>query len=146
MSVEQVARDFIMNMKDPSQAQSMLTPDATFGGGILPGLVPAAEAFSIIKNLITAFPDLKFDILQVAVNGNDALVNVVWSGTNTGPLAMPMPGLAAIQPTGKQVAVKDAYRISVMGDKVSKMMVESPADGGIPAAMKQMGVNLPTAM
>ncbi len=36
--------------------------------------------------------------------------------------------------------------IMSMGDKVSRMMVESPADGGIPAAMMQLGVNMSAAM
>jgi pyruvate/2-oxoglutarate dehydrogenase complex dihydrolipoamide acyltransferase (E2) component len=40
--------------------------------------------------------------------------------------------------------VKDTYVITVQGDKVSHMTVESPADGGIPAALGQLGVKMPS--
>jgi hypothetical protein len=43
-------------------------------------------------------------------------------------------------PTGKKVSVKDAFVLTVQGDRVSHMSVESPADGGIPAALEQLGV------
>ena len=46
-------------------------------------------------------------------------------------------------PTGKKVSVKDAYVLTVQGDKLSHMRVDSPADGGIPAAMTQLGVKMP---
>ena len=97
----------------------------------------------VMAGLTTAFPDLKIDIQQVTVNGNEATVKVVWGGTNTGPLSLPMPGMPSIPPTGKKVSVKDAYFFTVQGDKVSHMRVESPADGGIPAALAQLGVKMP---
>ena len=91
--------------------------------------------------LTAAFPDLKFDIQQVMVNGNQATVKAQWGGTQSGALSL--PGMPAIPPTGKKVSVNDAYVITVQGDKVSHMTVESPADGGIPAAVAQLGVKLP---
>jgi predicted ester cyclase len=93
--------------------------------------------------LFTAFPDLKFDIQQVTVNGNQATVRVLWSGTNTGTLSLPIPGMPAMPASGKRVSVKDGYIITVQGDKVSHFQVDSPADGGIPAALAQLGVKVP---
>jgi predicted ester cyclase len=93
--------------------------------------------------LKTAFPDLKFDVQNVAVKGNQAIVQAVWSGTNHGPLDMPMPGMQSIPATGKQVSVKDAYIVTVEGDKVCRLEVDSPPDGGIPAALAQIGVKVP---
>jgi predicted ester cyclase len=93
--------------------------------------------------LITAFPDLKFDIQNVTVQGSQATVQAIWSGTNKGPLNMPLPGMPSIPPTGKQVSVKDTYIVTVQGDKVSRIEVNSPPDGGIPAALGQIGVKMP---
>ena len=76
--------------------------------------------------LKTAFPDLKFDIQNVTVNGDQATVNAIWSGTNQGPLNMPLPGLPSIPATGKQVSVKDTYIVTVEGDKVARLEVDSP--------------------
>ena len=55
-----------------------------------------------------------------------------------------MPGMPTIPATGKIVAVKDTYIVTVQGDKVSHMEVASPADGGIPAALAQLGVKAPS--
>lgn len=143
MSVEQVARDVVMNMNNEAMAKSLVTADAMASGGILPQPIPIMEAMKVIAGLTTAFPDLKFDIQQVTVKGNEATVKAVWSGTNTGPLSLPMPGMATIPPTGKKVSVKDVYVVTVQGDKVSHFSAESPADGGIPAMLAQLGVKMP---
>ena len=141
MSVEQVARDIVMNMTNEAKVKSMITPDAKASGGVLPQPIPVMEAMKVSVGLLTAFPDFKIDIQQVTVKGNEATVKAVWSGTNTGPWNM--PGMPSIPPTGKKVSVKDAYVLTVQGDKLSHMRIDSPADGGIPAAMTQLGVKMP---
>ena len=143
MSVEQVARDFITMMTDAEKTKEHLTEDAVVSGGILPQPIPAMEAINIISGLKTAMPDLQFDVQQVTVNGNDATVEAQWGGTQSGTLNLGMPGMPSVPPSGKKVSVKDTYIVTVQGDKVSRLQVESPADGGIPAALAQMGVEMP---
>jgi hypothetical protein len=143
MSVEQIASDFITKMNDVNAAESYLTPDAVSAGGVLPQPIPAKEAIGMLSALKTAFPDLKFDVQNVTVKGDQATVQAIWSGTNTGPLNMPLPGMQSIPATGKQVSVKDTYIVTVQGDKVSRIEVDSPPDGGIPAALGQIGVHVP---
>jgi predicted ester cyclase len=143
MSVEQVARDFVSHMNDAKTMNTMVTADAMASGGVLPQPIPIAEAMKVMDGLMTAFPDLKFEVQQVTVNGNQATVNAMWSGRNSGPLSLPMPGMPAIPATGKTVSVKDTYIVTVQGDKVSHMQMDSPADGGLPAALAQMGVKMP---
>jgi hypothetical protein len=143
MSTEQVARDFITMMTDVEKTKAHLTADAVVGGGILPQPIPAMEAINIISALKTAMPDLKFDIQKVTVNGDQATVETQWSGTQSGTLNLGMPGMPAVPPSGKKVSVKDTYVVTVQDDKVSRMQVESPADGGIPAALGQLGVKMP---
>jgi hypothetical protein len=143
MSVEQIASDFITKMNDVNAAESYLTPDAVSAGGVLPQPIPAKEAIGMLSALKTAFPDLKFDVQNVTVKGDQATVQAIWSGTNIGPLNMPLPGMQSIPATGKQVSVKDTYIVTVQGDKVSRIEVDSPPDGGIPAALGQIGVQVP---
>ncbi len=143
MSVEQVARDFIAMMSDVDRTKAQITADAVVSGGVLPQPMPALEALNIIGGLKAAFPDLKFEVQQVTVNGNQATVKAQWGGTNTGSLSLPMPGMPSIPPTGKKISVKDVYVVTVQGDKVSRMEVASPPDGGIPAALAQMGFQMP---
>ena len=143
MSVEQVARDFIAQMGDVEATKARITPDAMVSGGVLPQAMPAMEAMNVMGALMASFPDLQFDIQKVTVNGNVATVDAKWSGTNTGKLSMPMPGMPSIPPTGKKVSVQDSYVVTVQGDKVSHMEVRSPANGGIPGALGQLGVKMP---
>ena len=143
MSVEQVARDFVLNMNNIEKIKSMVTADAMASGGVLPQPIPAMEAIKVTSGLITAFPDLKFDIEQVTVNGDQATVKAQWTGTQTGPLSLPVPGMPTVAPTGKKVTVKDTYVITVQGDKASHLRVESPVDGGLPSALMQLGVKMP---
>jgi predicted ester cyclase len=131
-------------MNNAEKMKTMVTVDAMASGGVLPQPVPVMEAMKVMAGLTTAFPDLKFDIQQVTVKGNQATVKALWRGTNTGPLSLPMPGMPTIPATGKRVSVKDTYIVTVQGDKVSHMQVESPADGGIPGAMAQLGVKVPS--
>ena len=143
MSVEQVARDFITRMNDVNAAESFLTADAVSAGGVLPQPIPAREAMSLLSALTAAFPDLKFDVQSVTVKGDQAIVQAIWSGTNKGPLDMHLPGMLVIPPTGRKVSVKDTYIITVVGNKVCRIEVDSPSDGGIPAALGQIGVKIP---
>ena len=141
MSVEQIASDFITKMNNVNEAESYLMPDAVAAGGILPQPIPAKEAMALMSALNSAFPDLKLEIQNVTVKGNQATVQAVWGGTNNGDLNM--PGMPSIPATGKQVSVKDTYVVTVDGDKVSRIEVASPPDGGIPAALNQIGVKAP---
>ena len=144
MSVEQVARDLITMMTDEEETKAHLTADAMASGGVLPQPIPALEAFKIVAGLKTAFPDLKFEVEDVTVNGNQATVKAQISGTNTGPLSLPMPGMPSdMPPTGKKVSAKDVFVVTVEGDKVSHLQVDSPAGGGLPAVLAQLGVNVP---
>ena len=143
MTIEQVARDLVMHMSDIEKIKTMVTADAMASGGVLPQPIPIMEAMKVTAGLFTAFPDLKFDIQQVTVNGNKATVRAIWSGTNTGALSLPIPGMPSIPATGKRVSVKDGYIVTVQGDKASHFQVDSPADGGIPAALAQLGVKVP---
>ena len=113
MSVEQVARDLVTMMADEEATKAHLTADAMASGGVLPQPMPALEAFGLISGLKIAFPDLKFDVEDVTVNGNQATVKAQVSGTHTGPLSLPMPGMPSnMPPTGKKVSAKDVFIVT----------------------------------
>lgn len=141
MSVEQLARDFVMGMTDEQKTLSSATPDATASGGVLPGRIPAATAFKVMAALETAMPDFKIEVQHVVVKDNEAIVHLMWSGTQTAALSL--PGMPPVPPSGKKASVKDTFVLTFKGDKVSHLHVESPADGGIPSALLQLGVQAP---
>ncbi len=59
------------------------------------------------------------------------------------PCGLPHTGMPSIPASGKKVSVKDAYVVTVEGDKVTHIRVNSPADGGIPSMLAQLGVKMP---
>ena len=77
MTVEQVARDFVSHMNDAGKMKTMVTADAMASGGVLPQPIPVMEAMKVMDGLTTAFPDLKFVVQQVTVNGDKATVKAV---------------------------------------------------------------------
>lgn len=143
MNVEQFARDYVMKMNDPEKIRALNTADCMVSGSILPQPITAADGVNLLSAWTHAIPDIKFDIRQVTVNGNQATVDLNWGGVQSAPLSLPMPGMPTIPPTGKKVWVKDTYVLTVQGDKVSDMRLAAPAGGGIPGALAQLGVNLP---
>jgi hypothetical protein len=143
MNVEEIARDYVTKMNDPKKIEACLTPDAMVSGSVLPQPIPGTEALKILSAWTNALPDIKFDVGQVTLNGNEATVHLHWGGTHTAPLSLPMPGMPTVPPTGKKVWVEDTYGLTVKGDKVSYMRLESPADGGIPGALAKLGVKMP---
>ena len=143
MNVEQIARDYVNKMNEPEKIKAYLTPDAMVSGSVLPQPIPATEALHILSGFTNAIPDIKFEVGQVTVNGNEATVQLHWGGTQSTALSLPMPGMPTVPPTGKKVWVNDTYVLKVDGDKVSNMKMAAPADGGIPAALAQMGVQMP---
>jgi hypothetical protein len=48
----------------------MLTAGAMASGGVLPQAMPAMDAFEVTAGLISVFPDIKFEVQQVRVYGN----------------------------------------------------------------------------
>ncbi len=143
MNVEETARDYVKKMDDPEKIKAYLTPDAMVSGSILPQAIPGTQALGILGAWTKAIPDIKFDIREVKVNGNDATVQLNWGGTQSGPLSLPFPGMPTIPATGKKVWVKDTYTLTVKDGKVSYMRLEGPADGGMPGAFAQLGVKMP---
>ena len=142
MNVEQVARDFVGTF-DRGDILQRVTPDASVSGGVLPSPMPATEAARLVAALRSAFPDLRFQIEDVKVDGNIATVDTMWGGTNSGPFPVPIPGIAPLPPTGRKVWVKDTYVVTIRGDKVAHMEMRSPVDGGMPGALAQLGVKVP---
>ena len=143
MSVEQVAREFISSMKNPAMMQTMVAPGAMASGGALPMPMPLVESMKVTDVMMAAFPDMTIDVRDVQVKGNDATVKVQLTGTQTGSFSLPFPGMQSIPATGKKVSVPDAFVVTVDGDKVSGMRVDSPANGGMPAILSQLGVKMP---
>ena len=68
-----------------------------------PGPVGVAEEVVFTQGLFEAFPDMHADMNQRIAQGDFVVVNLTFTGTNSGPLAM--PGRPTMPATGKKVTV-----------------------------------------
>ena len=66
--------DFVKSMNDSERLKGLVTPDAMASGGVLPQATPVMQAMGMVKALVTAIPDLSFDIEQTTVSGDQATV------------------------------------------------------------------------
>jgi hypothetical protein len=64
------------------------------------------------------------------------------SGTQTSLFKIGF-GMPDVPATGRKIQVMDALVVTVQGDKVSKVRLDSPADGGLPEILAQLGVKMP---
>jgi len=100
------------NRRDPSAVVETFVEDGTYSDPTAPSGLRGAAIAQYVAGLLTAFPDLSFEIVSAAPTG-DRSVAAQWlmRGTNTGPL----PGAP---PTGRTVALPGADFIVTAGDKV----------------------------
>jgi steroid delta-isomerase-like uncharacterized protein len=81
-----------------------------------------------------AFPDLRFEVLELLEKDDLGMAEMRLSGTNTGPLVTPMGELPA---TGKRVELNGAVFVRVDEDG---LMVEEHRYFDTAAMMRQLGV------
>jgi steroid delta-isomerase-like uncharacterized protein len=100
------------NRHDAAGVVATLAPDGTYTDPTTRGPLSGEALISYINGIVSAFPDLSFEIISAAPAG-DGLVAGQWlmKGTNTGPFA-------GAPPTGQSVALPGADFIIIEDDKI----------------------------
>lgn len=81
----------------------------------LQGVEQMVEAYQTWKN---AIPDGKGTVTTAFASGNSVLIEVTWSGTQTGPLMGPS---GIVPPSGKTINVRGAQVIIVEAGKIREL-------------------------
>jgi hypothetical protein len=147
MNAQQITQQVLKAIEDQdwARAQSMLADDFTFSGAV-PQPINRAAWLGVHRALANAMPDLRFNYSATGGDDGTAEGTVSVSGTNTGELALPLPGVPKVPATGKKIAnPKERVWVKARGDKLINYQVEQVPDGGVPGILKQMGVSLPHA-
>jgi steroid delta-isomerase-like uncharacterized protein len=95
-------------------AEALWNPDAVWEEIGTGRTLNVAEGIAAAKDWRTAFPDVRGSIENRLVDGSQAAGEIVWRGTNTGPLM-------GVPPTGKPIAVHAVAVITEAGGKVARM-------------------------
>ena len=138
MGAERVVHGFIgaINAHDEAKISGYLADDFVECFPQAPALNRQAY-IEHIKAFFQAFSDFNYDIENVTGDGNQMSVDMRVSGTHDGPL----PGTPPIPPTGKKFSVLDKMILTLRGDKLATLRLDSPADGGPDEALKQLGLH-----
>ncbi|HEY8324655.1 MAG: ester cyclase [Ktedonobacterales bacterium] len=125
------------------EAKSYLTDDYTFGGAV-PQPISADAWLGVHKAFAAGMPDFSFNASDIREEQGIVLLRMQLSGTQTRELALPIPGVPAIAPTGKRVQLpQESCSCAFRGDKVASYTVETTPGGGVPGILAQLGAALP---
>lgn len=147
MNAQQITEKVLkaIENQDWGSAQALLADDFTFSGAT-PQPISGPEWLGIHRALAAAMPDLRFNYVPAGGDDRAAEGTVQVTGTNTGDLALPIPGLPRVPATAKRIAnPKEHIWVKTRGDKLVNYEVEKVPDGGVFGILKQMGVALPVA-
>lgn len=92
-----------------------------------------------------AMPDFRWGVQNMVTVGNQVTVTMRWTATHTGVLHLSAfaPGAPDVPATGKKLAIADKFIFTVMGDQISGLFIDSPANGGLVGMLQQLGIQLP---
>ena len=125
--------------RDHATARALLSDNFVFDGAVSQP-IPADAWLGVHTALSDAFADFKFNVTNVREESGTVKMNVALSGTHTGTLALPMPGLAAIPASGRAFQLpQENVTLEFAGEKVSRLHVEHREDGGVGGILKQVG-------
>jgi predicted ester cyclase len=126
-------------------ARSYLADDFTFSGAV-PQPLSADAWLGVHRALAAAMPDFSFNARDFREDGGKVYLTVAITGTQTRELALPVPGIPALAPTGKRVSMPAEACIATMsGDKLVDYNVSQVDGGGLPGILAQLGVSMPGA-
>lgn len=120
-SPEELARRMLelTDRQDWAGREALLSPDCDVltPAGAIRGRA-ATTAYS--KPLVAAFSEAYHRVDLVATDGDVVVMEGVWLGTHTGPLATPG---GELPPTGRSIVLPFAVTMRVSGDHVTSMHV-----------------------
>jgi len=128
---------------DFAKLEGLVADDFSMSGPV-PMPVGKREFVGLMMALRQAMPDWKFNPGDYQENGDEVTVPFQITGTHTGELQLPLPGLPPIPATGTRVSLpNEPSTFTVKDGKLAKLEVADIPGGGVMGILSQLGVNLP---
>lgn len=125
------------------RARGYLADDFTFSGAVPQPIGPDAW-LGVHRALSAAMPDFSFNASGLREQGGKVVGQLQISGTQTRELALPLPGVAPIAPTGRRVSLPaEPITVTAHGERLVNLEVETVAGGGLPGILAQLGAAIP---
>ena len=128
---------------DFDKLAGMLADDMVFAGPV-PEPLGKREFIAVQSAMRAAMPDWKFNGTDFKENGDQVTVMLQITGTQTGELKLPMPGMAPVPATGKRVSLpKEPTTFTIKNGKVTRLETAGVPGGGVMGVLAQLGVPMP---
>ncbi len=128
---------------DFKKLDGLLADDMVFAGPV-PEPLGKREFVGVQMAMLAAMPDWNFNAADYKENGDVVAVNLQITGTQTGELSLPMPGIPKLPASGKKVSLpKEPSTFTVKNGKISRLDVASTPGGGVMGVLSQLGVKMP---
>jgi predicted ester cyclase len=125
---------------DFKKLDSMIADDYVFAGPV-PEPLGKREFMGLQSALLTAMPDWKFNAIDFKEDGDVVTVTLRVTGTQTGELKVPMPGIPILPASGKQVSLPGEKSVfTVKNGKLTRLDVTPTVGGGLLGILSQLGV------
>jgi steroid delta-isomerase-like uncharacterized protein len=118
---------------DVAQMQDLRAPGYTVEHPALPGLVGAEEEDAYIRRLTEAFPDWRWEDVQMIAQGDFVVINGIRRGTQSGPMGGSWDEI--LPATGKKLALRISTTLQIENGKIVRSSVYYDRFG----MMKELG-------
>jgi predicted ester cyclase len=145
MKANEVAQTFAdaFNKGDLDTVASYLSEDFQFLGPV-PEPLSKDEWLDLTRIFHTAFPDIKYNMRVVSVDGNVVKTSTQLRGTHTGDLDMSAMGMGVIPATGKSFSNPKEYGVGTFENgKIISIQIESGEGSGLMGVLTQLGIQVP---
>ena len=123
--------------------EEMVADDFAMTGPV-PMPVGKREFIGLMMAMLKAMPDWKFNATDFKEDGDQVTVPLRITGTHTGELQLPIPGLPAIPASGTKVSMPaEPSTFTVKNGQLAKLEVANTPGGGVMGILSQLGVNMP---
>lgn len=113
--------------------------------GLTPRPLDRPQFLDFMRSVREAFPDWSFNPRDIQEQGSSVVLTLRSTGTQTGDLVIPVPGLPLVPATGKSISLPDQpTRATIRGNQVTSITIQPVAGGGILGILQQLGIRLPT--
>jgi len=145
MSISNIAVELLKYIEqgDIKKAGLLLNENFQFSGPV-PDPIGKEDWLNLHESFAQAFPNWKFNYMDVRGFSNTVYVRTAPSGKHTGILNLPKFGLKNIQPSNKnfQLPMEDC-QIKIENNRVISFHIDTGDHSGLKSIMNQIGIELP---
>ena len=125
---------------DFKKLDGMVADDYVFAGPV-PEPLGKREFMGLQSALLTAMPNWKFNAADFKENGDVVTVTLQVTGTQTGELKVPMPGIPILPASGKQISLPGETSVfTLKNGKLARLDITPTAGAGLLGILSQLGV------